>query len=179
MKIISIRCHSGDKGRDGKRVHLGTGKIGNLVKQVIAERLKRVPGDSRSDPVGPHVAYKHKGCAHHHHAAPEKYAPDIILWCYLINNIGQDIRNQQIHDRARELDREAVKHGRDMRFQIMQEIFHEDASSFPGTFSAYGLDGSIFVRLSSDTCSCPALSPETFSFPAFEARRGWQDASDV
>ena len=124
MDIVGIRTHTGDQAWDGEIVDLPVGKIGDLPEQIVAQAAGGVPRHPGGHAVGDHIACDGQKGAEQHHKAPPHHQPHILQRRHIVNDMGQDIGQQQIHDGAGELHQQAQAHALEIGPHIADDQLH-------------------------------------------------------
>ena len=101
------------------------------MEQVIAKGFDGVAGNSGGPAVGPHIENQYQGGAEDHRKPPFHHEEDVIFRRHLVDDVGKDVRDQEVDDGTGKFDEETENHGRDMRFYILKKVFHAWPSSCP------------------------------------------------
>ena len=124
VDVVGVAGQAGDQAGYGQFVHLPGGQVLDFFKQIVADAPGRVPGHGGGPAVGDNVARQRDDRAQGHARAPEENSPLVAGRDDLVNDVGQDPRNGQIHHRARQLDAKARQHPSQQRLQISEDPFH-------------------------------------------------------
>lgn len=130
MNVIRIGGQTGFQRSNGERVCLAAGKVRDPPEQIVPKAFGRIPGHSGRHPVGDHISGPGDHRADQHQEAVEKDLGHIFLRDDHIDQVRQNPRQEQIHDRPGELDRNPEDHPRNMRPQIIKYFLQRKTTPF-------------------------------------------------
>ena len=130
VDVVAVGGQAGDEAGHGGLIHLLRGQALDLGEEIVAQRARHVPGDGGGPAIGDHVAQQRQSRAQRHRAAPEPDGSPAARGRDLVDDVGEDPRNGQIHDRADELDGEADEHRAVIGAHIFQNALQASDPAF-------------------------------------------------
>ena len=110
VDVVGVGGHAGDQAGNSETVNLPVGQVGDLAEQVVTQPPRGLPGNPSRHPVGNHIAQNGKDGAHQHDHAPFEHQTEILQGHDLVNDVGQNIGQEQIHDGTGEFDHQTQAH---------------------------------------------------------------------
>ena len=128
VDVVRVRGQPALEGGDGELVELTGGEVGDPAEEVVADLFRGVTGDAGGHAVRADVAEDGNDRADDHEPAAEEDGPFVPGGDDVVEDDGEEHRQEQVHDGADELDGESDHHLSDKRADVGQDVLHSSAS---------------------------------------------------
>ena len=124
VDVVGVAGEAGLQGGDGELVDLVAGEVGDLLEQVVADGLGGVLGHPGGHAVGHNVGDQGADGRQHHGPAPQQDELHVPQGHHVVDEVGENPGQHQLHDRADELDGDAQGHPGHEGFEIVEDHPH-------------------------------------------------------